>query len=246
MTSALKMAAPGELCSQIKKLMVFCKDTARSIKAMRQYLAVTQAVMDDLLNQALSQKLLWRQSNGMYKTTNTKFALIEADLPTNDTAAGAADNSLLALADQPTLDDGQPGSVLDAAWSALCEAADAKTEAAQANTLEQVEQMQQADTVDIDAEIDALVKQGLVQPEGDTLQVNEPASTKALLDAELTALAESLAPEQFPVIDDIDSKQHALTGIAVLLKQRTPALASLAEQLATDLSVIRLHQERRA
>lgn len=115
-----------------------------------------------------------------------------------------------------------------------------------AKALEKVVQLQQADTVDIDAEIDALVKQGLVQPEGDTLQVNEPASTKALLDAELTALAESLAPEQFPVIDDIDSKQHALTGIAVLLKQRTPALASLAEQLATDLSVIRLHQERRA
>ncbi|MEO3879298.1 hypothetical protein [Rheinheimera fenheensis] len=151
-----------------------------------------------------------------------------------------------APAEKPVVDQGQPGGALDAAWSASCEAADAKTEAAHANTLEQVEQLQQADTVDIDAEIDALVEQGLVQPEGDTLQVNEPASTKALLDAELTLLAESLAPEQFPVIDDIDSKQHALTGIAVLLKQRTPALASLAEQLATDLSVIRLHQERRA
>lgn len=212
MTAALKMAAPGELCSQLKKLMAFCKDNARSIKAMRQHLAVTQSVMDDLLKQALEQKLLWKQSNGMYKTFNNKFALLEPEQPADDieTVQAEPDSSLLALQGNDTAT------------------------------------VQDEDTFDIDAELSALVDLQLVKSDGDTLQVNEPASTKALLDAELTALAESLDPEQFPVIDAIDSKQHALAGIALLLKPRTPLLANLAEQLATDLSVIRLHQERRA
>lgn len=102
------------------------------------------------------------------------------------------------------------------------------------------------DTVEIDTALNELVEQGLVKVEGDTLQVNEPACKNALLDAELTSLAEQLDPDQFPVIDDIDTKQHALAGIALLLKARTPLLANITEQLATDLSVIRLHQERRA
>ena len=232
MTAALKMAAPGEICSQVRKLMVFCKDTARSIKAMRQHLAVTQSVVDALLNQALSQKLLWRQSNGMYKTVNTKFALIEHDLPANDTASEQpADNSMLALAASET-------AVLETQPQA-------ETAAENVSTLEQLDH-QQDDTVDIDEELNALLDLQLVKADGEMLQLNEPASTNALLDAELTTLAEMLDPNQYPVIDDIDSKQHALAGIAVLLKQRTPALARLADQLATDLSVIRLHQERRA
>ncbi|MBU2113685.1 MAG: hypothetical protein KKE94_07910 [Gammaproteobacteria bacterium] len=116
-----------------------------------------------------------------------------------------------------------------------------------AKAIEQLEQLdhQQDDTVDIDEELNALLDLQLVKAGGEMLQLNEPASTNALLDAELTTLAEMLDPNQYPVIDDIDSKQHALAGIAVLLKQRTPALARLADQLATDLSVIRLHQERR-
>lgn len=79
MSAALKMAAPGELSSQIKKLMAFCKDNDRSIKAMKHHLAVTEATTRELLAQALEQKLLWRQSNGMYKTFNTKLSLIELD-----------------------------------------------------------------------------------------------------------------------------------------------------------------------
>ncbi|CAM3900074.1 hypothetical protein [Rheinheimera salexigens] len=79
MSAALKMSAPSELSSQIKKMMVFCKDNARSIKAMKHHLAVTEATTRELLAQALEQKLLWRQSNGMYKTFNTKLSLIELD-----------------------------------------------------------------------------------------------------------------------------------------------------------------------
>ena len=157
-------------------------------------------------------------------------------------------NKAFAPSVKPQPDEGQPGGALDAAWSASCTATDAETAAAEANTLEQISGMKaepEVDLVDLDAELAEMMDLQLIKADGDTLQLNEPASTKALLDAELTALAEILAPDQFPVIDDIDSKQHALAGIAVLLKQRTPALAGLAEQLATDLSVIRLHQERR-
>lgn len=101
------------------------------------------------------------------------------------------------------------------------------------------------EAVNIDDDLAALEEQGLIKCEGEALMLSEPQSAKAHLDAELSNLAELLDPDQFPVIDDIDHKQHALSGIALLLKPRTPALANLAEQLATDLSVIRLHQERR-
>lgn len=239
MTAALKMAAPAELCSQIKKLMVFCKDTARSIKAMRQHLAVTQAVMDDLLKKALEQKLLWKQSNGMYKTFNNKLVLAEAEQASNEALAPANDQGAAEQAKADPVDSNIAHATTEANNSlmALANAIDA-----QQTPVDEADQ----DTIDIDAELSALVDMQLVKADGDKLRTNEPASTKALLDAELTVLAESLAPEQFPVIDDIDSKQHALAGIAVLLKQRTPALANLAEQLSTDLSVIRLHQDRRA
>jgi hypothetical protein len=239
MTAALKMAAPGELCSHIKKLMVFCKDTARSIKGMRQHLAVTQAVMDDLLKKALEQKLLWKQSNGMYKTFNNKMVFAETEQASNEAFAPANDQVAAeqAKADPVASNIAHATTEANNSLMALANAIDA-----QQTPVDEADQ----DTIDIDAELTALVDMQLVKADGDKLRANEPASTKALLDAELTALAESLAPEQFPVIEDIDSKQHALAGIAVLLKQRTPALAGLAEQLATDLSVIRLHQERRA
>ena len=155
-------------------------------------------------------------------------------------------NKAFSLANEPEASDTTAAAISEQRETAVLETQpQAETAAANVNTLEQPDQ-QQDDTVDVDEELNALLDLQLVKADGEMLQLNEPASTKALLDAELTLLAESLAPEQFPVIDDIDSKQHALAGIAVLLKQRTPALASLAEQLATDLSVIRLHQERRA
>ena len=247
MTAALKMAAPGELSVQIVKLMKFCKDQARSIRTMRHHLAITEAAVKDLLAQALEKKLLWKQSNGMYKTVNTKFALIEHDLPANDTAnEQPADNSMLALAASETT----AADISEQRVTAVLETQpiEHRGEHHLAKAIEQLEQLdhQQDDTVDIDEELNALLDLQLVKADGEMLQLNEPASTNALLDAELTTLAEMLDPNQYPVIDDIDSKQHALAGIAVLLKQRTPALARLADQLATDLSVIRLHQERRA
>jgi hypothetical protein len=223
MTAALKMAAPGELCSQLKKLMVFCKDPARSIKAMRQHLAVTQAVMDALLKQALEQNLLWKQSNGMYKTTNTKLALLDVNQAAANTEAEQtpANSSLLAL-------DTPPEAAEGSAFSVNQQADDAD-----------------AEVIDVDAELAELVELQLIKTDGHTLQLNEPASTNAMLQAELNTLAEALNPDQYPVIDDISNKQLALSGIALLLRTRTPALAGIVDQLATELSVIRLHQERR-
>ena len=94
--AALKMSAPGELCAHSKKLMAFCQTTARSLKAMRQHIGVTHERMDTLLRDMLEQRLIWKQSNGMYKTCTNKLQFIDEQ---------PAANSLLALADD---DDQQP------------------------------------------------------------------------------------------------------------------------------------------
>lgn len=155
-------------------------------------------------------------------------------------------NKAFSLANEPAASETTAADISEQRVTAVLETQpQAETAAANGSAFEQLDH-QQDDTVDIDEELNALLDLQLVKADGEMLQLNEPASTNALLDAELTTLAEMLDPDQFPVIDDIDSKQHALAGIAVLLKQRTPALARLADQLATDLSVIRLHQERRA
>lgn len=77
MTAALKMASPGELCTHTKKLMAFCQTEGKSIKAMKRFIGVTDTFMQQLLASMLEQKLLWRQSNGMYKTTQNKLHLID-------------------------------------------------------------------------------------------------------------------------------------------------------------------------
>lgn len=89
--AALKMAAPGELCAQSKKLMAFCNGNAKSIKAMRQHIGVTHDRMNELLSNMLGQRLIWRQSNGMYKTCTNKLQFIDEQ--------PQAANSLLALTD---------------------------------------------------------------------------------------------------------------------------------------------------
>ncbi|WP_445425201.1 hypothetical protein [Alishewanella sp. HL-SH06] len=94
MTAAFKMASPGELCTHTKKLMAFCQTEGKSIKAMKRFIGVTDTFMQQLLAGMLEQKLIWRQSNGMYKTTQNKLHLIE-EYAANSTG------DLLALATAP-------------------------------------------------------------------------------------------------------------------------------------------------
>ncbi|WNO60856.1 hypothetical protein [Rheinheimera sp. MMS21-TC3] len=204
MTAALKMAAPGELSYQLKKLMVFCAEPARSIKAMRHHLAVTESVIQDLLNQALAQKLIWRQSNGMYKTVGTKLAFIQAE-------QAPAESSLLALASTPTPVE---GSVFTATPSESVEL--------------------DVDVIDID---DCLQEADCAQP--NILRVSCP------IENSLARLNRIFAPDQLPEIDNIDDKQRALSGIALMIKPHDEFFASVLNELSADLSVIRLHQERR-
>lgn len=203
---ALKMAAPGELSSQLKKLVAFCAPGDKSIKGMRHHLGVTETTMQNLLNQALEQKLIWRQGNGMYKTMKNKLDLVEPE-------PAQPDQSLLALAD--------------------------KTEAPADATFCVG---QKDEVVDIDAELE---QQGAIQASGELLAITEKGE-RCVVDTELSNLAEMLEQEQLPQIDDIDVKQRALAGIALLLKQRTPSLARIIEDVSADLAAVQLHQERRA
>ncbi|MAD75127.1 MAG: hypothetical protein CML20_10115 [Rheinheimera sp.] len=230
--AALKMAAPGELCSQIKKLMVFCKDEARSIKAMRHHLAVTEAVVRDFLAQALEQKLLWRQSNGMYKTFNNKISFI--DTPANEPETN---NSLRALAsEEQSLSNYD--QQLNTHWEKSCEATDSENEAAATDTQQQLEAMQQPTA--------------LPNPDEEVIELDIAAEPLAEyssafdINAELESLAGLLQPDQYPVIDDIADKQRALSGISLIIKPHAPQLVNVLDQLAADLAVICLHQNRRA
>lgn len=242
MTAALKMAAPGELSSQIKKLMAFCKDNARSIKAMKHHLAVTESVIRDLLNQALAQKLIWRQSNGMYKTCTNKLQFID-DQP--------AANSLLALAEDA--DQAQYDADLGNQWDAACTVADGELAAAEANALEQMaaETTAPADAVeiiDLDADLAALEQLGFVHTDGAYYSLG---LDDALLSGfNLGKMADEFEREQnnndYPVIDDLTAKERALSLCSLLLSPSSTELKRCIEAIQMDLAVIRLHQQRRA
>lgn len=209
MTATLKMAAPGELSSQLKKIIAFCAPGDRSIKAMRQHLGVTESAMQNLINQALEQKLIWRQSNGMYKTMKNKLELAEPE-------PAQPDQSLLALADNSEVP----------ADATFCVG-------------------QKDEVVDIDAELAELEQQGTIQASGELLAITEKGE-RCVVETELSTLAEMLELDQLPYIENIDVKQRALAGISLLLKTRTPTLASIIDEMSVDLSVVKLHQERRA
>lgn len=214
MTAALKMAAPGELSYQLKKLMFFCAESARSIKAMRHHLAVTESVIQDLLNQALAQKLIWRQSNGMYKTVGTKLAFIQ-----EEQAPEPANNSLLALEHEPAVTD-------DCAFSVNPQADD-------------------VEIIELDADLAALEQQGFVHTDGEHYSLDD-----ALLSGfNLSKMADEFEREQnnndYPVIDDLNAKERALSLCSLLLSPSSTELKRCIEALQMDLAVMRLHQERR-
>lgn len=98
MTAALKIAAPGELCAQGQKLIAYCTGEAKSIRTMRKHLAVTDAVIHQLLSETLEKGLIRKQPNGMYKAmpapaANSLLALADADdlQPTTETTAADED-----------------------------------------------------------------------------------------------------------------------------------------------------------
>ncbi|MBV2127953.1 hypothetical protein [Arsukibacterium indicum] len=192
--AALKMSSPGEPCSQLLKMMAYCKTEAKSIRAMKKHLAVTDAVVHQLLADALQRGLLRKQPNGMYKTLKD---------------AQPANESLLALANKAT---------------------DGETAAAAAET------QQPTDLPDPDEEVIEL----------DMPEQPEPGANVGGFTAELDNLAGLLQPDQYPVIDDIADKQRALSGISLIIKPHAPQLVNVLDQLAADLAVICLHQNRRA
>ena len=104
---------------------------------------------------------------------------------------------------------------------------------------------QSDESIDVDQELAELQQQGIIQQAGDRIEITNKGE-QCVIETELSNLAEILDPDHLPVIDDIDVKQHALAGISLLLKNRTPALAKIIDEVSVDLSVVRLHQERRA
>ncbi|MDX1538856.1 hypothetical protein [Arsukibacterium sp.] len=220
--AALKMAAPGELCSQVKKLMVYCKAEAKSIRAMKKHLAVTDAVVHQLLADALEKGVLRKQPNGMYKTLKD---------------AQPANESLLALASTE---------------HSQADTAAAETKQPQISDLIDFDKDQPAadeEVIDVDNATGQPVQESgrVVLPYSPDFSINFSYPDQAAdITAELDALASLLQPEQYPVVDDIAEKQRALAGISLIIKPHAPQLVNVLDQLAGDLAVICLHQNRRA
>ncbi len=230
--AALKMAAPGELCAHSKKLMAFCQTTARSLKAMRQHIGVTHERMDALLRDMLAQRLIWKQSNGMYKTCTNKLQFI-------DEPATAA-NSLLALADDAELNSpfDTVGSELDAEEEAdnLPYRIAAAKEAAAAVT--QSEDPEQEDITELDIEI--------TEQQLGTSFATAPEFEPATYD--LDAMAAEFEAEQergdTHQVDNITAKQRAINYCQMLLSPNSTELRRCLDELQMDLAVIALQQER--
>lgn len=232
--AALKMAAPGELCAHSKKLMAFCQTTARSLKAMRQHIGVTHERMDALLRDMLAQRLIWKQSNGMYKTCTNKLQFI-------DEPAQAA-NSLLALADEaaPNSPFDSVGSELDAEEEAdnlpyrIAAAREADATATQS------EDPEQEDITELDIEI--------AEQQLGTSFATAPEFEPATYD--LDAMAAEFEAEQergdTHQVDNITAKQRAINYCQMLLSPNSTELRRCLDELQLDLAVIALQQERSA
>lgn len=236
--AALKMAAPGEVCAQSKKLMSFCKTEAKSIKGMRQHIGVTHERMDQLLRDMLAQRLIWRQSNGMYKTCTNKLQFIDEQ--------PQAANSLLALADDA--DQAQYDADLGNQWDAACTAADGELAAAEANTLQQMaseqiesDVLEQADITELDLE---LISEHPIWEQN----ASAIASEFELKPYDLAVMAAEFEAEQERqdehIVDNIAAKQRALNYCQMLLSPKSTELRRCLDELQMDLAVIRLQQER--
>lgn len=248
--SALKMAAPGELCAHSKKLMAFCQTTARSLKAMRQHIGVTHERMDTLLRDMLAQRLIWKQSNGMYKTCTNKLQFLDEQ---------PAANSLLALADDAEQE--KYDADLNNQWDAACTVADGELAAAEANALEQMAAEASAaddDVIELDAiELDAIeeeenlpfriaaAKSKFMQTTNFTTapEFEPTAYDLDVMAAEFEAEQERGDRHQ---VDNITAKQRAINYCQMLLSPQSTELRRCLDELQMDLAVIALQQERSA
>jgi len=230
--AALKMAAPGELCAHSKKLMAFCQTTARSLKAMRQHIGVTHERMDALLRDMLAQRLIWKQSNGMYKTCTNKLQFLDEQ---------PAANSLLALADDA--EQAKYDADLNNQWDAACTVADGELAAAEANALEQMATEASAADDDV-TELDIDIAEQQLGTSFATAPEFEPATY------DLDAMAAEFEAEQergdTHLVDNITAKQRAINYCQMLLSPKSTELRRCLDELQMDLAVIALQQERSA
>lgn len=228
--AALKMAAPGELCAHSKKLMAFCQTTARSLKAMRQHIGVTHERMDALLRDMLAQRLIWKQSNGMYKTCTNKLQFLDEQ---------PAANSLLALADDA--EQAKYDADLNKQWDAACTVADGELAAAEANALEQMAAEASATDDDV-TELDIEIAEQQLGTSFASAPEFEPATY------DLDAMAAEFEAEQergdTHQVDNITAKQRAINYCQMLLSPNSTELRRCLDELQMDLAVIALQQER--
>lgn len=231
--AALKMAAPGELCAHSKKLMAFCQTTARSLKAMRQHIGVTHERMDALLREMLAQRLIWKQSNGMYKTCTNKLQFLDEQ---------PAANSLLALADDAEQE--KYNAALNNQWDAACTVSDVELAAAEANALEQMAAEASAADDDDVTELDIEIAEQQLGTGFASAPEFEPATY------DLDAMAAEFEAEQergdTHQVDNITAKQRAINYCQMLLSPNSTELRRCLDELQMDLAVIALQQERSA
>lgn len=254
MTAALKMAAPGELCAHTKKLMIFCKADAKSIKAMRQHIAVTEARMQELLADMLRHNLVWRQSNGMYKTCNNKLHLVEPATATTDSMAALMDSSdcnnaglltpeeaseLASAHEELNINAHKVNSQFEAVGSEL----DANEEAN--NLPYRIAAAKESVAVAAQSEAKDQAKEWPVTVGFET---NFTASEFAPKPYDLEAMANEFEAEQERgdqhVIDNLDAKQRVLNYCQMLLSPTSTEMRRCLDELQMDLAVIRLQQER--
>jgi predicted transcriptional regulator len=230
MTAALKMAAPGELSHQAQKIMAYCKTEAKSIRAMKKHLAVTDAVVHQLLADVLQRGLLRKQPNGMYKTTKdadqagSLMALVDdavEQTAANEDKAAEPESEALPLASDDICTTPEPEATEEATAAEF-------------------------DITDIDADLAALQEQGLVQADGNHFRLADAVFTGFNLDQMATEFAQEQSNNDYPVIDDITAKERALGYCSLLLSPNSTELKRCIEALQMDLAVIRLHQERSA
>lgn len=232
MTAALKMSAPGELCAHSKKLMAFCQASGKSLKAMRQHIGVTHERMDTLLRDMLAQRLIWKQSNGMYKTCTNKLQFLDEQ---------PAANSLLALADDA--EQAKYDADLNKQWDAACTVADGELAAAEANALEQMAAEASATDDDV-TELDIEIAEQQLGTSFASAPEFEPATY------DLDAMAAEFEAEQergdTHQVDNITAKQRAINYCQMLLSPNSTELRRCLDELQMDLAVIALQQERSA
>lgn len=230
--AALKMAAPGELCAHSKKLMAFCQTTARNLKAMRQHIGVTHERMDALLRDMLAQRLIRKQSNGMYKTCTNKLQYLDEQ---------PAANSLLALADDA--EQAKYNADLNIQWDAACTVADGELAAAEANALEQMATEASAADDDV-TELDIDIAEQQLGTSFASAPEFEPTAYD--LDAMATEFEAEQERGDTHQVDNITAKQRAINYCQMLLSPKSTELRRCLDELQMDLAVIALQQERSA